>query len=202
MSVSETHDHDDAPPVFFLSQSPPLEQATSHTADVDGVETTLASPSILSPAVRYCDHTPPIFHQMSTKETNKHIDATIGTLLGSPHDIDKALSVFTTLPPGHHSRLIDKLVSSVIELTQAEAQIVAYFFYCTRMKNLCSGAAFNTGFSLTASALEDIGVNYQKALILFVTMAKGAGLHRKSDRCTRLLNELEVHRDALGSLLD
>ena len=48
----------------------------------------------------------------------------------------------------------------------------------------------------------DPSVNYQKALILFVTMAKGAGLHRKSDWCTCLLNELEVHRDTLGSLLD
>ncbi|KAI1791178.1 armadillo-type protein, partial [Ganoderma leucocontextum] len=130
--------------------------------------------------------------RMSQKEANEHIEQTVALLFGGPHDIDSALSVFAVMPPRHHSRLIDRLVSFAIESTRADAQLVAYFFYCAAAKGLCSAAAFEAGFALTAAALEDVAAESPDAVLLFASMAKGAGLHRDREWRRRFFGRLEV----------
>ncbi|KAI1791217.1 hypothetical protein LXA43DRAFT_1094818 [Ganoderma leucocontextum] len=129
--------------------------------------------------------------RMPRNEANEHIEQTVALLFGGPHDIDSALSVFAAIPPRHHSRFVDRLVSFAIESTRADAQLVAYFFYCAAVKGLCSAAAFEGGFALTAAALEDVAAESPDVVLLFATMAKGAGLHRDREWRTRFFGRLE-----------
>ncbi len=129
--------------------------------------------------------------RMPQKEAIELIEQTVAQLFGGPHDIDSALSVFAAVPPRHHSRLVDRLVSFAIESTRADAQLVAYFFYCAAAKGACAPAAFEGGFAVTGAALEDVAAESPDAVLLFATMAKGAGLHKDADWRKRFFGRLE-----------
>ncbi|KAI1783399.1 hypothetical protein LXA43DRAFT_1102585 [Ganoderma leucocontextum] len=102
------------------------------------------------------------------------------------------LSIFTAVPLHHHSPLIDRLISFAIESMHADAQLVAYFFYCTAATRLCSTAAFEGRFALTAAALADVAAESLDVVLLFATMVKGVGLHRDREWRTHVFRRLEM----------
>ncbi|KAJ7072794.1 hypothetical protein C8F01DRAFT_1012705 [Mycena amicta] len=78
-------------------------------------------------------------------------------------NIDEAEAYFSALPPTHHARLVDKLVSTAIEAKEGGAQLVADLFSRAASKELCSVEAFEEGFLPSAEILEDIAIDAPKA---------------------------------------
>lgn len=108
-------------------------------------------------------------------------------------NFDEAEVYFTNLPPIHHFRLVDKLVSSAIENKESEAQLVAEFFTRAATKKLCTAAAFEDGLSPISEVIDDIAIDAPKAFDLFAIIVKGAGL--EEDRRTRLASKsMDNHR--------
>ena len=165
--------------------STPALQAT----DSIHVEERIPEPS--SPSTPGSANLPLVRQHMPQNEANKHIEQCIAQLFGGPHDIDATLSVFTAVPARHHSRLVDRIVSFAIESTPTDAQLVAYFFGCAAAQGLCARAAFEGGFAVTVAALDDVAAESPEAVLLFATMARGAGLHKDADWRKRVFGRLE-----------
>ncbi|KAJ7072703.1 armadillo-type protein [Mycena amicta] len=78
-------------------------------------------------------------------------------------NIDEAEAYFSALPPTHHARLVDKLVSTAIEAKEGGAQLVADLFSRAASKELCSVEAFEEGFLPSAEILDDVAIDAPKA---------------------------------------
>ena len=70
--------------------------------------------------------------------------------------IDGSEAYFTKLPPEHHHRLVNKIVSKAIESKEADGKLVADAFTRAAEKKLCSTPAFEDGF-LPVAELPDYG---------------------------------------------
>ncbi|KAH8828422.1 hypothetical protein DL96DRAFT_1603190 [Flagelloscypha sp. PMI_526] len=79
-------------------------------------------------------------------------------------NIDEAESYFTSLPPIHHSILIDQFT------------LVAQLFGRAMEKKLVSSSAFETAFSSLAEFLEDIAIDAPKAFELMAIVVSGPSL--------------------------
>ena len=148
-------------------------------------------PEPSSPSTPASANLPSVCLRMPQNEANKRIEQCVAQLFGGPHDIDATLSVFTTVPARHHSRLVDRIVSFAIESTPAHAQLVAYFFGFAAAQGLCARGAFEGGFAVTVAALDDVAAESPEAVLLFATMARGAGLHKDADWRKRVFGRLE-----------
>ncbi|PIL33543.1 hypothetical protein GSI_04166 [Ganoderma sinense ZZ0214-1] len=167
----------------------PISTQALHTTDHIHVEERIPEPP--TPPMSDSPNLPLVRLRMSQKETNARIEQTFAQLFSGPHDIDSALSVFAAVPARYHGRLVDRLVSFATESTLTDAQLVSYFFYCAAAQGLCTRAAFEAGFAVTATALEDVAVENPEAVLLFATMARGAGLHKDADWWRRVFDRLE-----------
>ena len=89
-------------------------------------------------------------------------------------NLDEGEVYFAALPAQHHSKLVDKLVSSAVESKEADAKLVADLFGRATSKNLCSQDALEQGFLPCAEIIGDIAIDAPKAFQLFAMMIKGA----------------------------
>ncbi|KXN87473.1 Eukaryotic translation initiation factor 4 gamma [Leucoagaricus sp. SymC.cos] len=102
-------------------------------------------------------------------------------------NLDEAEVYFTALPTMHHSKLVDKLVSSAVESKEADAKLVADLFTRAVSKNLCSQETFEQGFVPCAEIIDDVAIDAPKAFQLFAIMVKGAELDE--ERRSRLASK-------------
>lgn len=121
--------------------------------------------------------------EMSDKEAEKKITEDSKEFFGV-RNLEEAEVYFSTLPPQHHHKLVDKLVSTAVESKEADARLVADFFARAVSKSLCTPAAFEEGLLPIAEAIDDIAIDAPKAFQLFVIMVKGAALD--AERQSRL----------------
>lgn len=135
---------------------------------------------------------------MTAEEAKKRIEEDSKEFF-NVRDLSEAEMYFTKLPVEHRRLLIDKLITSAIDSSQADAELVASLFARAASNNLCSPATFEDGFMPTAEILDDIVIDVPKAYTLFATMLKGAGLDRDEERRTRLASK--VDSDKLLGLL-
>ena len=106
---------------------------------------------------------------------------------------------FTELPHKFRSKLVEKLVAHAVEAKEAEARLVSDFFSYAASKDICPSESFEEGFVAIAEVIDDIIYDAPKALDLFATVMKGAGLDesrlsniasKSSDNCDKLLGLL------------
>ena len=138
---------------------------------------------------------------MSKEAANEYIERS-ASLLSGLHDVGTALSVFHILPPGYHSRLVDRLVSGAMEsrTDSMRAQVLAYFFQCAAKGQLCSVTAFAEGVSMTTSALEDIATDIPDAVERYAVIVKAMGLHEDLDWRARVLENAGSYGTELADL--
>ncbi|KAF9784685.1 armadillo-type protein [Thelephora terrestris] len=116
-----------------------------------------------------------ILQAMSEDEADKKIAEDIKEFF-TVRNIDESEDYFTKLPPEHHHRLVDKIISKAIESKEADGKLVADAFARAAEKKLCSASAFEEGFLPIAEMLDDIAIDAPKAFQIMATMMKGAGL--------------------------
>ena len=136
---------------------------------------------------------------MSEEEANRKVAKDVKEFFGA-RNIDESEIYFTRLPPEHHHRLVDKLVSRAIESMEADGKLVADAFARAAEKNLCSNSAFEEGFSPVAEFLDDIVIDAPKAFQIMATMMKGAGLDRGEEQRARIAQK-SMDSDKLLGLL-
>lgn len=136
---------------------------------------------------------------MSEAEANKKIAEDIKEFF-SVRNIDESEEYFTKLPPEHHHRLIEKMVSKAIESKEADGKLVAGAFARAVEKDLCAVSAFEEGFLPIAEALDDIAIDAPKAFQIMATMMKGAGLDKDEERRTKIAQK-SMDSDKLFELL-
>lgn len=108
--------------------------------------------------------------------------------------IDEAEVYWTALPPTHHHRLVDKLLSQAVESKEQDAQLVADLFKAIVSKELCSADAFEQGFANIANFIEDIAIDAPKAVAYFGMIVKAVDLD--DERRRRLADKAsEGHED-------
>ena len=122
---------------------------------------------------------------MSEAEVTKKITEDIERFF-AVRDIDESENYFTKLPPEHHHRLVEGIVSMVIASKEADGKLVADVFARAVEKGLCSISAFEEGFSPVAELLGFIAVDTPKAIQIMATMMKGAGLDKDEKRRARI----------------
>jgi translation initiation factor 4G len=122
---------------------------------------------------------------MSEAEADKRIVEDIKEFF-SVRNIDESEDYFTRLPPEHHHRLVNKMVSNAIESKEADGKLVADAFTRATEKKLCSISAFEEGFLPVAELLDDIVIDAPKAFQILATMMKGAGLDNDEERRTKI----------------
>ena len=135
--------------------------------------------------------------EITEEEAVKKINEDIKEFF-SVRNLDEAEVYFTNLPPVHHFRLVDKLVSSAVESKESAAQLVADFFARAATKKLCTATAFEDGLSPISEIIDDIAIDAPKAFALFAVIVKGAGLDE--ERRTRLASK-SMDSDKLLALL-
>ncbi len=87
---------------------------------------------------------------MNDKDTKKKIEEDIKGF-NTVRNLDEAEVYFTQLPAKHHPFLVDKLILFAVESKEADAQL----FSRASTKNLCTIAAFESGFGVL-EFLDDI----------------------------------------------
>ena len=123
--------------------------------------------------------------ELSEDEANKKIAEDIKEFF-AVRNIDESEEYFTKLPPEHHHRLVNRLVSKAIESKEVDGKLVADGFTRAAEKKLCSISAFEEGFSPIAELLDDIAIDAPKAFQIMAIMMKGAGLDKDEARRTRV----------------
>jgi len=114
-------------------------------------------------------------------------------------NLDEAEVYFTSLPPAHRFRLVDKLTFHALESKEADAQLVADMFARAVSKELCAPAFLEEGLTPIAEVIDDIAIDAPKAYQLFATIVKGAGLDE--ERRKRLASKSTDDPDKLLALL-
>jgi translation initiation factor 4G len=108
-------------------------------------------------------------------------------LIRNPEDV----VYFADFPAKHRSKLVEKLLTHVVEAKAADAQLLAQLFANVAAKEACTPEAFEEGIMPIAEMIDDIAIDSPKALDLFATAVKGAGLDE-----TRLSNIVAKSMDA------
>jgi translation initiation factor 4G len=130
--------------------------------------------------------TPSAASEMSDEAAEKKIKEDLKEFF-AVRNLDEAEVYFTALPVVHHSKLVDKLVTTAVESKEADAKLVADMFSRAVSKGLCSQEALEQGFLPCAEMIDDIAIDAPKAFELFVTMIKGASLDE--ERQSRLASK-------------
>ncbi|KAG6908061.1 hypothetical protein DXG01_006367 [Tephrocybe rancida] len=94
---------------------------------------------------------------------------------------NEAESYFSTLPPVHHSRLVEKLTAHAVEAKESQVQSLVECYARVVDKKLCSPAAFEQGFMPMAKIIDDVKIDVPKAFTYFVTVVKSAGLDKERE---------------------
>ncbi|KAI0042560.1 hypothetical protein FA95DRAFT_1575660 [Auriscalpium vulgare] len=136
---------------------------------------------------------------MSADEANNKIAEDIKEFFGI-RSLDEGESYFSSLPAEHRHRLVDKLLNTVVEMKDADVQLVADLFAAARGKDLVSGDELEEGFNGLAEIIDDVSVDVPKAWTFFVTLLKGAGLDADDARRGRIA-EKTMNADKLLGLL-
>lgn len=121
-------------------------------------------------------------------EANEKIAEDVKELF-SVRNIDKSEEYFNKLPCEHHHRLIDKLVSEVIESKPGKGKLAADVFARAVEKKLCSISAFEGGFLPVMEFLDDIVIDTPRALQIMATLMKSAGLDKGVERRVRIVQK-------------
>jgi translation initiation factor 4G len=82
---------------------------------------------------------------MSDEAANKKIKEDLKEFF-AVRNLDEAEVHVMALPVVHHSKLVDKLVTTAVESNEADAKLVADMFSRAVSKGLCSPEAFEQGF--------------------------------------------------------
>ncbi|KAF5355138.1 hypothetical protein D9756_005480 [Leucocoprinus leucothites] len=135
--------------------------------------------------------------EMSDDQAEKKIKEDLKEFF-AVRNLDEAENYFTALPAQHHSKLVEKLVSSAVESKESDAKLVADLFGRAVSKGLCSQEAFEQGFAPCAESIDDIAIDAPKAFQLFAVMIKGAELDE--ERRSRLASK-SMDSDKLLGLL-
>lgn len=101
-------------------------------------------------------------------------------------DIDETEEYFRKLLPGHHHRLVDKLVTKAIVSKEDYGRLAADAFARAAEKGLCSNSAFEVGFLRVAESLDYIANDAPKAFENMAIMMKGAGLDKIKEQRVRI----------------
>jgi len=136
---------------------------------------------------------------MSEGEANKKIAGDIKELFAIC-DIDESEYYFTNLPPEHHHRLVEEMVSKAVASKETDGKLVADAFARAVEKGLCSISAFEEGFLPVAELLDDIAIDAPKAIQIMATVIKGAGLDKDEERRT-MIAQKSMDGDTLLELL-
>ena len=99
---------------------------------------------------------------MSGDEAKERIDEGVKEFF-AVRNLEKADVYFTALPEEHRFQLINKLVASALESTEADARLVAEFFARPAPRRDCSPDVFEAGFIPMAEQLDDIAIDAPKA---------------------------------------
>jgi translation initiation factor 4G len=110
----------------------------------------------------------------------------------SVHNLDEAEVYFTYFPNKHWFQLVEKLVMSVLESKDSDAQLVAEFFDCAVMKELCAPSSFDEGFLFAADSLDDVAIDAPKAFNLMAIMLKDTGIDKDEEQCTQNASKSET----------
>ena len=136
---------------------------------------------------------------MSGDEAKERIDKDVNEFF-AVRNLEKADVYFTALPEEHHFRLINKLVASALESTEADARLVAEFFARPAPQCDCSSDVFEAGFMPVAELLDDIAIDAPKAFEYMAVMLKGAGFDGSEERLRRIA-EKAMNSDKLLRLV-
>ncbi len=88
----------------------------------------------------------------------------------STRNLEEAEVYFVEFPAIHHYLLVDDLVYSSVESTEADARLAGDLFSRAALNGLCSPAAFQEGLALTAEFLDDIAIDAPSAPDLLAIM--------------------------------
>ena len=88
-------------------------------------------------------------------------------------NMEEAEVYFSKLPPVHHPKLVDKLVSLALESKEADAVLVGKFFTEATAKSLCSVESFEAGFGDIMELLDDVAIDAPLAPKLMAIMIQG-----------------------------
>jgi translation initiation factor 4G len=143
------------------------------------------------------DSPSPIPLQMSEKSAMKKIDEDVKEFFMVRNIHEEGY--FTDLPPKFRSKVVEQLVGRAVEAKEGDAQLLAKFFAHASSKDACSPEAFEEGFSSIAEFIDDIICDAPKALELFATVLKGAGLDET--RQSRIAAKSLENTDKLLGLL-
>ncbi|KAL0565162.1 hypothetical protein V5O48_016868 [Marasmius crinis-equi] len=89
-------------------------------------------------------------------------------------DFDEGKTYFDRLPPQHHYRLVDKLVSCALYSTEEDAQLVSDLLQRVSSESLASSADLVEAFSSVAEFLDELTFDVPGAPELFALMMSGA----------------------------
>lgn len=115
------------------------------------------------------------------------INRTADDLFAS-RDLAPAVRAFQQLPARHHSRLVDVLVWSTVEASDADAQLIAQLF--ARVGSAVSPAAWEAGLAPTAETLCSVVEDEPRALKRFMVLFRATGLQMDQERAARMLMRL------------
>ncbi len=124
---------------------------------------------------------------MAASAARTLINRTVDELFAS-RDLAPAACAFQQLPARHHIRLVDVLVWSTVEASDADAQLVARLF--ARVAHAVSPAAWEAGFAPTVETLCSVVEDEPRALRRFMVLFRATGLQRDGERATRMLMRL------------
>jgi translation initiation factor 4G len=131
---------------------------------------------------------------MSDEEAMRKIKEDVKELF-SIRNLEDSAEYFSVLPVQYHSKLVDKIVTQVLDLKEKDAQFVAQYFTSVREKDLCSLTSFEEGFVGSIEFLEDISVDVPAAYKLVAILLKGAQL--PDDALERLADKVAVDGEPL-----
>jgi len=157
--------------VFIDSETLPQRKKLTLLPRTKPIESEIQQPQESSEEEEAEATTPAV--EMTDDQAHKKIQEDVKEFFAL-RNLDEGEVYLTALPAQHHSKLIDKLVSSAVESKEADAKLAADLFGRAASKNLCSQDALEQGFLPCAEIIGDIAIDAPKAFQLFAMMIKGA----------------------------
>jgi len=136
---------------------------------------------------------------MSKSEANRKTAEAVKDFFAI-RDVDESEDYFIDLPPEHHHRLVEELVSKAVASGETDGKLVAGAFARAAEKKLCSASDFEEGFLPVAEVLDHIVVDASEAIQNMATMMKGARLDKGEERRIRIAQK-SMDNDRLLELL-
>jgi len=94
-------------------------------------------------------------------------------------DVTEAVSYFKDLPATYHEQLVNKFVSDVINMKEADVVVIADLFTQSVAAGNVSTDALKKGLSETVEFLDDIAVDVPQAYPFMAKLMKGATLSKE-----------------------